>query len=171
MSNKKPKTNIAKGVNSKDQQVGDLTIAFINHNTTEYPVTVGTAKFEPVPVTKQKDLMLNVARLHAQQEYNRIMELVSVLQKQAKQIMRRLEFTDMVHAAEFQFQLYHGQCYWIAFDSNKQKYALCHNGPNGWTTGAPDHYSYITRVKWLGDHTWQEVDEEGNPVDENSTSY
>lgn len=168
---KDKKTNIAKGANSKDQTVGDLTIAFINHNTTEYPVTVGTAKFEPVPVTKQKDLMLNVARMHAQQEYDRIMELVTVLQKQAKQIMRRLEFTDKVHSAEYSFQIFHGQCYWLALDYKTNKHVLIHTGPNDWSTGAPEYLQYITRVKWLGDHTWQEVDSEGNPIDENSVSY
>jgi hypothetical protein len=165
------KTNIAKGAQSKDEYVGDLTIAFINHNTSEYPVTVGAVKFAPVPVTKQKDLMLNVARLHAQQEYDRIMELVTVLQKQARGIKHRLDFTDQVHAAEYSFQLYHGQTYWLAFDKKLQKTILIINGPNDWSTGAPAHYDYITRAKWLGDHTWLEVDEEGNPVNENSVNY
>ena len=165
------KTNIAKGAQSKDEYVGDLTIAFINHNTSEYPVTVGAVKFAPVPVTKQKDLMLNVARLHAQQEYDRIMELVTVLQKQAHGIKHRLDFTDRVHAAEYAFQLYHGQTYWLAFDKKLQKTILIINGPNDWSTGAPAHYEYITRAKWLGDHTWLEVDEEGNPVNENSVNY
>ena len=165
------KTNIAKGVNSKDEKIGDLTVAFINQSTSEYPITVGTAKFEPVPVTKQKDLMLNVARMHAQQEYDRIMELVAVLQKQARQIMKRLEFTDKVHAAEYKFQIYHGQCYWLAFDLSHKKYILHHLGPNDWSTGTPDDLQYVTRVKWLGDHTWLEVDAQGNPIDENSASY
>jgi hypothetical protein len=167
----KRKTNVAKGVKSKDEVIDNVNIAFINHNTSEYPVTVGTAKFEPVPVTKQKDLMLNVARLHAQQEYDRIMELVSVLQKQAKQIMRRLEFTDMVHSAEYSFQIFHGQCYWLVLDRKTNKYVLAHLGPNDWSSGAPDNLQYITRVKWLGDHTWQEVDSEGNPINENSFNY
>ncbi len=39
--------------------------------------------FELVPVQSQKDHMLNIARLSAQQEYDRIMELVNVLRKQA----------------------------------------------------------------------------------------
>jgi hypothetical protein len=37
-------------------------------------------------------------------------------------------------------------------------------GPNYWTTGSPDKYKYIARVKWLGDYTWLEVDEKGNPI-------
>ena len=67
---------------------------------------MGGPKFELVPVTEQKDLMLNAARMHAQQEYDRIMELVNVLQRQADQIKKRLDITDMVHAAKYQFQTY-----------------------------------------------------------------
>lgn len=162
------KNNIAKGVNSKDEQIGELTVAFINQSSTEYAVTVGGPKFDLVPVTKQKDIMLNVGRMYAQQEYDRIMELVKVLQKQANQIKRRLEITDAVHAAEYQFQVYHNQIYWLVFDSKTNNTRLTPMGPNSWSTGAPENYEYIARVKWLGDYTWIEVDEEGNPTDEAS---
>ena len=162
------KNNIAKGVNSKDEQIGELTVAFINQSSTEYAVTVGGPKFDLVPVTKQKDIMLNVGRMYAQQEYDRIMELVKVLQKQANQIKRRLEITDAVHAAEYQFQVYHNQIYWLVFDSKINNTRLTPMSPNSWSTGAPEHYEYIARVKWLGDYTWIEVDGEGNPTDEAS---
>lgn len=133
------------------------------HHSLTYPMDIGAPKFELVPVKQQKDLMLNTARMYAQQEYNRIMELVSVLQKQAEQIKRRLDITDMVHAAEFKFQLFHGHTYWLAFDSRIQKNVLILTGPNDWTTGAPDSYEYIAPVQYLGDHTWIEViDEEVN---------
>ena len=38
------------------------------------------------------------------------------------------------------------------------------HGPDEWFTGKPEEYEYICRVKWLGDHSWLEVDNEGNPV-------
>ena len=133
-------------------------------NSLTYPMEVGAPKFDLVPVTKQKDIMLNVARLHAQQEYDRIMEVVRIMQKQADQIKRRIEITDSVHAAEYQFQPYHNQIYWLVLDHKINKTRLCHHGPTDWTTGSPEHYEYIGRVKWLGDYTWLEVDNEGNPV-------
>ena len=133
-------------------------------NSLTYPMEVGAPKFDLVPVTKQKDIMLNVARLHAQQEYERIMEVVRVMQKQADQIKRRIEITDAVHSAEYQFQVYHNQIYWLVFDTKDNKTRLIPMGPNDWTTGAPDKYQYMARVKWLGDYTWLEVDNEGNPV-------
>lgn len=157
-------SNLAKGRDSFDANIGNGLVAFFNKNVTPYPTEVGGPKFDLVPVTKQKDIMLNVARLYAQQEYDRIIELVSVLQRQASQLKRRLEITDAVHAAVYQFQVYHGNIYWLCFDTRKQHTRLVMHGPTEWATGPPAEYDYICRVKWLGDHSWVEVDSEGNPV-------
>lgn len=153
------KPNSAKGRTSYDSEVGGSLVSFFNRNVTPYPTEAGGPKFDLVPVTKQKDIMLNNARHFAQQEYDRIMELVAVLQKQANDIKRRLEVTDAVHAAEYQFQLSVGHSYWLVWDKRKEKTLLVHMGPNDWTTGVPQDYEYITKVKFLGDHTWEEVDE------------
>jgi hypothetical protein len=155
-------TNSAKGRSSYDSSSSGALVQFFNRNVTPYPTEVGGPKFDLVPVEKQKDIMLNVARLHAKQEYDRIMELVSVLQRQAEQIKRRLDITDQVHAAEYQFQLYHNHCYWLAFHKRKNKTVLCHHGP--YDSLVTEDHEYIARVKWLGDHTWIEVDDNDNPV-------
>lgn len=159
------KSNLAKGKNSFDAQIGDSVVAFFNKNVTPYPTEVGAPSFDLIPVSKQKDIMINHARMYAQQEYNRIMELVAVLQKQADSIKRRLDVTDAVHAAEYQFQIVMGQCYWLVWDKRKEKTLLVHNGPKDWTTGAPEDYTYQVRVKYMGDHTWLEVDEVGKPIE------
>ena len=69
-------TNQARGRDSHDMVVDDSVIEFVNRNITAYPTEVGSAKFDLVPVQDQKDIMVNAARRHAQQEYDRIMELV-----------------------------------------------------------------------------------------------
>jgi hypothetical protein len=151
-------SNLAKGRNSYDANVGNTLVTFFNRNVSPYPTDVGGPKFDLVPVTKQKDIMLNVSRMYAQQEYDRIMELVSVLQKQAEQIKRRLEITDAIHAAKYEFQVFHGEIYWLVFDSKINNTRLCHTGPNDWNTGIPNQYEYICAVKQLGDHTWIEIE-------------
>lgn len=151
------KSNVAKGKDSYDAQIGGELVAFFNKNITPYATEVGGPAFDLIPVQKQKDIMINVARMHAEQEYNRIMDVVRVMQKQADDIKRRLYITDAVHAAEYQFQVHHGHTYWLCFDSKISQTRLCHQGPNDWTTGAPASYQYITQVKMLGDYTWQEV--------------
>ena len=158
------KSNIAKGRNSYDSESTGSLIPFFNRNVTPYATEAGGPKFDLVPVTQQKDVMINHARMYAQQEYDRIMELVTVLQKQADGIKRRLDVTDTVHTAEYQFQIVMGQCYWLVWDKRKEKTLLVHTGPNEWSTGAPDDYQYQMRVKYMGDHTWLEVDNEGTPV-------
>lgn len=152
-------SNIAKGRNSYDSTFGNTVVPFFNKNVTPYPTEAGGPKFDLVPVTKHKDIMLNVARMHAEQEYDRIMELVTVLQRQAADIKRRLNLTDMVHSAKYEFQIAHGQTYWLAQDHRRNELILCGMGPTGWTSGPPQEYEYLVAVKWLGDHTWIEVKE------------
>ena len=162
MSDKK--SNLAKGRNSFDADLGGTLIPFFNRNVSEYPTEAGGVKFELVPVTKQKDLMINHARMYAQQEYDRIVELVNVLEKQAQAIKRRLEITDAVHAAVYQFQPVMGNCYWLAWDKRKEHVLLTQHGPNDWSSSAPEDYEYQARVKYMGDHTWMEIDQEGNSI-------
>lgn len=102
--------------------------------------------------------MINHARLYAQQEYDRIMELVAVLQKQAEGIKRRLDVTDAVHAAVYQFQPVMGQCYWLAWDKRKEHTLLTQHGPTDWSSGPPEDYVYQVQVKYMGDHTWLEIE-------------
>ncbi len=159
-------SNVAKGRDSFDASIDNSLVAFFNKNVTPYPTEVGGPAFDLIPIEKQKDIMVNVARMHSQQEYSRIMQLVAVLQTQAASIKRRLEITNWVHAAKYQFQTYHGQIYWLANDTRRGGTILTHHGPDEWCTGAPENYDYICRVKWLGDYTWLEVDSDGNPVND-----
>jgi hypothetical protein len=154
------KSNLAKGRTSYDSTSTGSIIPFFNRNVSEYPTEAGGIKFDLVPVTKQKDIMINHARMYAQQEYDRIMQLVAVLEKQAQDIKRRLEITDAVHAAEYQFQVVMGQCYWLVWDTRKEKTLLVLTGPTNWATGTPENYEYIAQVKYMGDHTWMEINEQ-----------
>jgi hypothetical protein len=151
------KPNSAKGRDSYDAEVGGSLIPFFNRNVTPYATESSGPKFDLIPVTKQKDIMVNHARIYAQQEYDRIMELVAVLEKQAADIKRRLEVTDSVHSAEYQFQPVLGHCYWLVWHKRKEKVLLVMHGPDGWNTSAPEDYVYQTQVKYMGDHTWMEI--------------
>ena len=154
------KSNILKGRDSYDSTSTGALIPFLNRNVTPYATESSGPKFDLVPVTQQKDLMINHARMYAQQEYDRIMVLVRVLEEQAQQIKHRLEVTDAVHAAEFQFKLVMGRCYWLVWDKRLEKTLLIHNGPDNWSSSAPEDYVYQTQVKYMGDHTWLEVNKE-----------
>jgi hypothetical protein len=150
-------SNVADGVNSFDITTGNTLVAFFNRNASPYPTEAGSPKFDLVPVTKQKDIILNVARLHAQQEYDRIMQLVSVLQKQAEELQRRMFISDIVHSAKYDFQVYPGNTYWLVRVNNEIRLLML--GPNDWSCSPPDSHEYICQVKWLGDYTWIEIKE------------
>jgi hypothetical protein len=149
--------NSAKGRDSFDIVTGNTVINFFNRNITPYATSTLGPKFDLIPVEKQKDLMINHARMYAQQEYDRIMELVSVLQRQADDIRRRLDVADAVHAAEYQFQVVMGNLYWLVWETRKQKTLLVMTGPADWNTGVPDSYEYLMQVRYMGDHTWMEI--------------
>jgi hypothetical protein len=155
-------SNLLKGRNSYDSTSTGALIPFLNRNITPYSTEAGGPKFDMIPVEKQKDLMINHARMFAQQEYDRIMELVAVLEKQAQQIKRRLEVTDAVHAAVYQFQPVMGNKYWLVWDKRKHHTLLTQSGPKDWSSSAPEDYEYITQVKYMGDHTWLEIIKEEN---------
>lgn len=121
-----------------------------------YPMEVGAPKFDLVPVEKEKDQMINIARLGAQQEYDRIMEVVAVLQKQADAIKRRLDITDMVYNAKYNFKIIPGKIYYLIFNKRKGIMILSPMGPNDWSTGVPVDYDYKAKVVCLGDYSWME---------------
>lgn len=156
-------SNHSKGITSYDSTSTGQLIEFFNKNVMEYPTEVGSVQFDLVPVKKQKDLIINTARLNAQQEYNRILSLVSVLQKQAQDLKRRLDISNLVYQAEYKFKIFPGNIYYLVNDLKKNKQLLLQLGPNNWSNGKPEHYHYLANVKCLGDFTWVEVDEQGNP--------
>jgi hypothetical protein len=153
-------SNVMKGRHSYDANVGGQLVTFINRSSSEYPVEVGAAFFAPVNVQEQKDLDLNVAKEHAKQEYNRIMEMVAILQEQAKQLTSRLDATELVHSAEYGIRTTHNRAYHIYFNSYKDKNILTPIGPTEWQAGPGEHLRFIASVTKKGDSTWEYIDED-----------
>ena len=58
----KRKNNRAKGRTSYDSNIGNNLVEFINRNVTPYPTEAGGPKFDLIPVERQKDIMVNIAR-------------------------------------------------------------------------------------------------------------
>jgi len=137
----------------------------MQHHSKEYPMEIGAPRFEPIDVTRQKDIMINAARANAQKEYKRIMENVAVLQKQAKALIRRLQITELVHGAKYGFNPAINKTYWLYREKIKDYIGLTPIGPGEWSYGTPEEYEYLAHVRFLGDQTWEEVNEESNGND------
>lgn len=149
-------TNGANGRVSFDSTSTGNTIEFFNRNSSTYPTEIGSQSFDLVNISDQRDMALSVARLNAKQEYDRIMEVVSVLQKQAQAIKTRLDISELVHHAVYNFVPVPGKLYWLVRDTKKNEVRLSMLGPADWSAGAPDNYEYMYRVTMLGDSTWDE---------------
>ena len=138
----------------KDTKIDGSLVEHINRAASQYPTELGSQSFELVDIEHEKDQMINIARLHARQEYDRIMQLVEVLQQQAAEIKTRLDMTDHIHAAEYAFVPQPGHSYWLLWDSASEVYRLSMTGPDEWSAGIPENYSYVDCVTMLGDYTW-----------------
>ena len=67
MADDKKRSNRADGRESYDSESTGSLIEFFNKNVTPYPTDIGGPAFDLIPVEKQKDIMVNVARLQEQQ--------------------------------------------------------------------------------------------------------
>ena len=66
-------------------------------NSLPYPMELGSPAFAPIDVKKEKDVLYNAGKLHAKQEYDRIMEQVEVLRRQAESLENRIKVSDMMY--------------------------------------------------------------------------
>jgi hypothetical protein len=151
------KPNSANGVSSYDSTSSGSLIHFFNRNITPYATESSGPKFDLVPVEKHKDIMINVARLHAKQEYDRIMEQVEVLKRQAESLEHRMRVSDMMYDINITFKPVHGKIYYVYLDTLKNKRWISMNHPDSWSA-LGIHHKFVIAVQLMGDSNWQEVE-------------
>jgi len=121
-----------------------------------YPMEVGAPAFAPIDVKHEKDVIHNAGKLHAKEQYDRIMEQVAVLKKQADSLMNRMAVSDIMRKCMYGFKPVHGKTYFVYYDEFKEEYVLSLNNPK-WNNAWPDYIKYHMTVRLLGDSTWEEV--------------
>lgn len=125
-----------------------------------YPMEIGSPAFAPIEIVKEKDIILNTGKLHAKQEYERIMEQVDVLKRQADKLINRMQVSELMHSCVYGIKPVHGKVYHVYYDSYKKFNTLSVNSQSSWSA-FPEHYTYIMSVKLMGDSTWEEVIDDG----------
>jgi hypothetical protein len=88
------------------------------------------------------------------------MEMVHILQEQAKQLVDRMDATELVHAAEFGMSVTYNKPYFLYFDDIKNKNILSSIGPTTWCAGPPYYYKFVASVQKKGDSTWEYIYED-----------
>lgn len=125
--------------------------------TASYALDRGAPKFDLIEVKSKKDQRYNLAVKHAQQEFNNLKQIADVLTKQAQQIKERMELTQQIYLAEYNFEPVADNTYWLAKDTKNNTLILCILGPKEWAAGAPDSYEYIKQVRFLPNGLWEAV--------------
>jgi len=141
------------------------------HNKIEYPMELAAPPYAPVPVETEKDQQRNVARHHTNQkltelkeQYDLARQQLEAIERQVKGTVERLQVTEAVLQAHYQFRPTVMKTYYLYWDNEKQHYVLNTLGPDDWSCGVPDHYEFQSAVRLLGDSTWEPVDVE-QPMD------
>ena len=124
-------------------------------SSVSYALDRGAPQFSLVEVKSKKDQQYNLAIQQAQQEFENLKQIAEVINKQAQQIKDRLEVTDMIYHAEYNFVPIPGNVYWVAKDTEKNVFILCILGPKDWSTNPPKNYEYISEVKHLANGLWE----------------
>ncbi len=144
------------------------------HNSIEYPMELSAPPYAPVPVADEKDEQRNVARHHTNQkleelkeQYDLARQQLEAIERQVKGTVDRLQVTEAVLEADYQFTPVVMKTYYLYWHTVKQKYVLSPTGPQAWSCGAPDHWEYQSAVRLLGDSTWEPV-EVNEPMDANA---
>lgn len=122
-----------------------------------YPMELGSPAFAPVDVYREKDIIHNAGKLHAQQEYDRIMEQVEVLKRQAENLANRMKVSDMMYNISITFKPVHGKIYYVYLDTIKNVHWVSMNHPNSWSAIGM-HHKFIVAVQLMGDSNWKEVE-------------
>ena len=126
-------------------------------NSLPYPMELGSPAFAPIDVKKESDIRYNAGKLHAKQEYDRIMEQVEVLRRQAESLERRMQISDMMHTINITFKPVHGKIYYVYLDTLKNVHWLSLNHPTSWSALAM-HHKFVVAVQLMGDSNWQKVE-------------
>jgi hypothetical protein len=126
-------------------------------NSLPYPMELGSPAFAPIDVYKEKDIIYNAGKLHAKQEYDRIMEQVEVLRRQAESLEHRMRVSDMMYDINITFKPVHGKIYYVYLDTLKNKHWLSGNHPDSWSA-LGGHHRFLIAVQLMGDSNWCEVE-------------
>jgi len=126
-------------------------------NSLPYPMELGSPAFAPIDVKKESDILYNAGKLHAKQEYDRIMEQVEVLKRQADNLVNRMRVSDMMHDITITFKPVHGKIYYVYLNTLKDVYWLSGNHPDSWSA-LGIHHRFVIAVQLMGDSNWCEVE-------------
>jgi hypothetical protein len=126
-------------------------------NSTNYALERGSQFFELSIPQNKKDLIANQTIQNANDELNKLKEIVLIAQKQALEIKKRVEITLLINDAVFNFQPKIYETYWLAYNKEINKNVLTVLGPEDWSFGPPAYFDFLNKVRYLPNGLWDVI--------------
>jgi hypothetical protein len=122
-----------------------------------YAHHVSSAVIRPEDLGKVRVRALTAMEEQTNLQLKQIQEQIALLAKQANEIKKRAEISYTIYSAHMGFEPLVGYTYYL-YKNNDNRHFLSIIAPNEW--GASKRYDeFVCKVKLLGDHTWQVLDE------------
>ncbi len=124
-----------------------------NPHTLPYAHTVGSAVVRPLDKGKIKGLAMSAMYEQSDKSLDQIRNQVELLMEQAKDIHRRVEVSEKIYKADYNFKPNISQKYHL-YEKEDNTWILSMIGPEEWGK-KPCPYLFVQSVKLMSDHTWE----------------
>lgn len=126
-----------------------------NPSLLEYASNVGSAVIKPLDKGKIKGLAMSAMYEQSDKSLNQIREQVELLMEQAHAIHERVQVSEKIYKADYNFKPIINQTYHL-YASSEENWILSMIGPKEWgKSNCP--YNFLHSIKLLSDHTWEIV--------------
>ncbi len=122
-----------------------------NPHLLPYAHTVGSAIIRPLDKGKIKGLSMKAMYQQTEDKLTQIKEQVETLIQQAHEIHNRIDISEKIYEAQYNFKPIIGNTYYLY--RNEASYVLSMISPDEW--GANLKYEFISEATLLADHTWK----------------
>ncbi|MFM7022302.1 MAG: DUF2452 domain-containing protein [Flavobacteriales bacterium] len=125
-------------------------------STLPYPHHIGSIAVRPEDKGKIKGRAYSAMLEQTGMQLQQIQKQVELLAKQANEIRRRVEVSEMIYQAKMTFEPFAGHVYHVY--ERAGEYLLMMIAPDEWGKSKRDKLQFIASVRLLSDHTWEIVE-------------
>lgn len=123
-----------------------------------YAHTVGGVVIKPIDKGRTKGIAVQAMQEQTDIQMKQIQEQIELLVKQALQIKRRVEISELIYAADMNFKPIINHIYHL-YNRNDDSIILSMIGPDEWGLSGHKFKKFLATVKLLADHTWEILEE------------
>lgn len=122
-----------------------------NPHLLPYAHTLGGAIIKPLDKGRIQGLAMSAMYEQTGDKLNQIKNQIELLVEQAQEIHNRMEISEKIYEAQYNFKPIIGQMYYL-YQKKDESYVLSMIAPEEWGKSMP--YEFLSRAKVLSDHTW-----------------